>query len=138
MEDKLKELEKEYQDAQDAYSRIETRYTLESGITKAKIESIRNQIEELRKEEFRKLLKPGTYHSRKNAFANEVVCMEILNNNGKELLIDEIIKRYDGFGKLSSYYIGRKVTKSFFTKCTYEDELWYEITKEEFEKEIIN
>lgn len=137
MEDKLKELEKAYQDAQDEYSKLKTRHILENGIAEIKIDSIRSQIEELRKDEFLELLKPGSYHSRKNALANEVVCMKILGNDGKKLLIDEITKRYDDFERLSSYYIAREETKPFFTKYTYENEHWYEITKEEFEKEII-
>ena len=137
MEDKIKELEKEYQDAQDEYVKLATRHTLESGIAKAKIESVLSQLEDLRKKEFSELLKSDTYHCRKNAFANEVVCMKILSNNGKELIVDEIAKRYDDFGRLSSYYISRGETKPSFDKYSYENYHWYEITKEEFEKEII-
>jgi ribosome-interacting GTPase 1 len=137
MEDKLKELEKAYQDAQDEYSKLNTQHKLAIGIVKAKMASIQSQLEELRKDEFRKLLKPGSCHSRKNASRNEVAFMKILDNDGKKLLIDEVTKSYDDFGRLSSYFIIRENTNVFFTKHIYEDDHWYEITKEEFEKEII-
>lgn len=137
MEDRLTKLEKELQDAQDKYSKLETSYTLSIGIAKATIELIQAQIEDLKKEEFSELAKVGSYYSRKNNSGNAIIWIKILDNDGENLTVDKIVKEYDELGRLSSYHIDREKTEQPFTKYSYENEHWCEITKDEFEKEII-